>query len=610
MNIGRVRAVHRGTYDPTATYQTLDVVDYNGSSYIAKTFVFKNTPPTSVNIGRGRYWELQASKGDAATVSVGTTTTLDPSYDANVTNSGTASDVVLDFEIPQGFEGPEGPQGPEGPTGPEGPQGPQGPEGPTGPEGPQGPEGEMSKATSWSDFNNSTFPSTHDSVVLLGRNAQDDGGGGLFVRVTSNSTLADDGGVIAEDANGDAWERQFDGPVNVKWWGAVGDGSTDDTSAIQSAIDYVANQTNGGGFVYIPSGLYNVSQVVMSSGVHLVGNGVQGTTLQFTSDNTEGGIRIVNADGTNISNVYVRDMSMQTNVSLTDHSFVYVENGHNIHVHDVVLWNPYVGIAFMGGSDQFLYYLEDFEINHPSRAGVLVGKENMYVQDLWVSEGVIGYGDGEGINLKNCSGVQIQEIDVLSMGMGGITTFPNSNEQVVAITCLGTIGDSCENNPGWKFATDGGSLQDITLTGCWTSSNNTGLLIAPGTGTVDGININGMRVTHNDTHGIDIRPDTGTVDNVDIRNCQVFCNSASASNTYHGIWIEGGVTNFTVSNNTSGDGGLFRGNNNQKHGLKVEDNCTGFIITNNRFHQNVTSPQYFNLSSSASPSVVTNNIET
>lgn len=56
--------------------------------------------------------------GRAATVTVGTTTTGAPGTNAQVTNSGTSSDAVLNFVIPRGATGPTGPQGATGPTAP------------------------------------------------------------------------------------------------------------------------------------------------------------------------------------------------------------------------------------------------------------------------------------------------------------------------------------------------------------------------------------------------------------------------------------------------------------------------------------------------------------
>ena len=47
-----------------------------------------------------------------------------------------------------------------------------------------------------------------------------------------------------------------DGAINVTSFGAMGDGQTDDTKAIQDAIDYAESQ--GGGIVYVPDGRYMI----------------------------------------------------------------------------------------------------------------------------------------------------------------------------------------------------------------------------------------------------------------------------------------------------------------------------------------------------------------
>lgn len=51
------------------------------------------------------------AKGDAATITIGTVETVDPSDPADVTNSGTSTAAVLNFQIPQGATGETGPQG-------------------------------------------------------------------------------------------------------------------------------------------------------------------------------------------------------------------------------------------------------------------------------------------------------------------------------------------------------------------------------------------------------------------------------------------------------------------------------------------------------------------
>lgn len=66
---------------------------------------------------------------------------------------------------------------------------------------------------------------------------------------------------------------QIDNGYNVQDYGAIGDGLTDDTAAIQAAIDAV--EAVGGGTVRIPAGIYVVSSTITidDCGVNLVGDG-------------------------------------------------------------------------------------------------------------------------------------------------------------------------------------------------------------------------------------------------------------------------------------------------------------------------------------------------
>ncbi len=55
--------------------------------------------------------------GTGATIEIGTVDTVAPGDPATVTNSGTPTAAVLDFELPQGDQGDIGPQGIQGPVG-------------------------------------------------------------------------------------------------------------------------------------------------------------------------------------------------------------------------------------------------------------------------------------------------------------------------------------------------------------------------------------------------------------------------------------------------------------------------------------------------------------
>ena len=85
----------------------------------------------------------KGDKGDSATIDVGEVTTLDPGQEVTVTNTGTETNVVLNFGIPKGEKGDKGDKGDTGDTGPQGIQGPKGDTGETGPKGDKGDTGEQ-----------------------------------------------------------------------------------------------------------------------------------------------------------------------------------------------------------------------------------------------------------------------------------------------------------------------------------------------------------------------------------------------------------------------------------------------------------------------------------
>lgn len=100
-NLGKVALTPKGTFNANATYERLDVVTLNGSSYLVLQSCTGITPPNAT------YYQLIASKGNAgtngsaATIAAGTVTMLPVGSSATVTNSGTSSNAIFNFGIPK-----------------------------------------------------------------------------------------------------------------------------------------------------------------------------------------------------------------------------------------------------------------------------------------------------------------------------------------------------------------------------------------------------------------------------------------------------------------------------------------------------------------------------
>ena len=107
---------------------------------------------------------------------------------------------------------------------------------------------------------------TYSIVVVLGYYAKSDGGGGTF-NYDANKTDNDDNGYVITPSNSignGRYVRQEYGDVNVRFFGAKGDGTNDDIDAFRRAVAYAesAGGSNHKYSVKIPAGNFYLSDVV------------------------------------------------------------------------------------------------------------------------------------------------------------------------------------------------------------------------------------------------------------------------------------------------------------------------------------------------------------
>ena len=129
-----------------------------------------------------------------------------------------------------------------------------------------------------------------EQVSVGGFYVPSDGGGGMFCW-DSLSTAADEGGIVilpTGHVGAGRWVRAAVVEHSVKWFGAKGDGATNDTAAFQAAWDAVADK----GTIYVPAGdNYIISVGSLNFGTKWAKWSVQGSQMNGSRDwNNMGGI--------------------------------------------------------------------------------------------------------------------------------------------------------------------------------------------------------------------------------------------------------------------------------------------------------------------------------
>lgn len=102
--------------------------------------------------------------------------------------------------------------------------------------------------------------------------------------VVRQGNAADNGGTVWKDALGRSWERQFSGPIDIRWFGAVADWNgatgTDNTVAINKALSAARGIYGTGRSVLVPDGKFLCGDIdILTTGIVLTGESKYGSWL-------------------------------------------------------------------------------------------------------------------------------------------------------------------------------------------------------------------------------------------------------------------------------------------------------------------------------------------
>ena len=354
--------------------------------------------------------------------------------------------------------------------------------------------------------------------------------------------------------------------INVKEYGAVGDGVTDDTAAIQAALD--AAHIAGGGVIFFPEGTYLTDQLSVYSNTILTGTG-NGSVLKlsvgaeeqhllFIGDGEEYiTIQILKLDGNRANNAYNYSKIIQNYGG----NYVTVQNCHVTSGYSDGIWFAHGAINCRAINN----YVDDCGngIKVASNGTIISGNTviNCGTTGIWLeSSATAGHNDG-----VICSGNYVDGKDTTTYGIrlgGGI--FAGDNVHIINNTII-----DCVNHGISTTTSDDEAFNNILIQG----------------NVCTGHGINGISITPDAAHTFLNSTISGNICNDNgnrgmyltyLKKCIVsnnVCSSNGAGDTYSGILITGDSTESSFQNNICND--------NTDHGIEETATCSSNLISNN-----------------------------
>lgn len=201
---------------------------------------------------------------------------------------------------------------------------------------------------------------------------------GVFYYDPNDTQSADNGGTVIVDGAGRRFRRHFTGPVDVRWFGAVGDGVTDDTAAIQAAVDASV-------YVHcIPGGTHALSAPIrVPSGVTF-------------------------------------DASHSTILALADFHMLTIANASSVHV----VGGNFVGCGTVNAPSDGAAAVHIVDASDFSVSGISTSKTDIAVQLSNCSQGKIdgvtvegsdSQKNGDGVTFSGCDGIHVSRVTCRSL---------------------------------------------------------------------------------------------------------------------------------------------------------------------------------------------------
>jgi hypothetical protein len=355
--------------------------------------------------------------------------------------------------------------------------------------------------------------------------------------------------------------------LNVRDYGATGNGTTDDTAAINSAL-----AAAGGRTVFFPKGYYIVSSVLTpAAGTRLLGENYQNTYLKTNQ-----------ANGSIIDcvNGYITIESLGFNATVAQTGGIYVNaRGSGCNLKNLFFVGGFVSIRV----DNTAVLLSDITISSVASSGSAVGIDVWSgLANTWHNIQADCRNGYACFVLHNCGDVTATNCRFMSGSFAGAIA-PASGQVVLFAKFIGCDFDQAGVYALYIAPAAGGIVQLVELTNIEVYGASIGVEIA-GAGTVDCVVIDQMISIGCANFGVDVSAAGGaTIRNVSVLNSLIAAqNSVNSSTAINYSGVNGG----RISGNRIGATTQYFGNNS---GVVVTGNSTDIIIDGNDLRSNTTS---------------------